>query len=259
MPKQLLVGYDSPAETLFAVLAMLLLVVAAAGLWRLLAAGPAGAARSDALRLTGLVGAALVLPALAAIAGEDHLITRNLLAVAPLGAALAAAGLVQAERLLPALGRAAIVSALAIGVVVVVGVALDPRSQRDDWRGAVRALGSTPGERLVVATPPTAIAPLRYYLPSAHRMAGESTPATEIDYIALSPRSPGERPNPPHPPQPPTPAPGFVVFASVYAQTYTTLRLRAASPWPVPRTGAIGLDGKGRDAARLHALAAAQM
>ncbi len=245
MPKQLLVGYDSPAETLFAVLAMLLLVVAAAGLWQLLAAGPAGAARSDALRLTGLVGAALVLPALAAIAGEDHLITRNLLAVAPLGAVLAAAGLVQAERLLPALGRAAIVSALAIGVVVVVGVALDPRSQRDDWRGAVRALGSTPGERLVVATPPTAIAPLRYYLPSAHRMAGESTPATEIDYIALSPRSPGERPNPPHPPQPPTPAPGFVVFASAYAQTYTTLRLRAPNPWPVPRTGAIGLDGRG--------------
>ena len=123
MPKQLLVGYDSPAETLLAVPSAIVLLVALAGLWALITGeaaaraeapptgradaepgeaggaaaarrGHAPAGRDEAVLLAALAAAALILPVLAALAGEDHLITRNLLAVAPIGAALAGAGLV---------------------------------------------------------------------------------------------------------------------------------------------------------------------
>jgi mannosyltransferase len=246
VPKQLLVGYDSPAETLLAVLSAVVFVVALAGLWARITRGPRGAEHDDVIRLAALLTAALVLPALAALAGEDHLITRNLLAVAPLGAALAGAGLVQAERLRPVLRPAAIVSACVLGLAAVVGVALDPRSQRDDWRGAVRALGSAPGERLIVATPATALAPLRYYLPGSRPLVAPFTATNEIDYLGLSERSPGERPAPPRPAKAPMPVSGFELVAGVRAETFTVLRLRAPTVLALARTAvAAGLDGRG--------------
>jgi hypothetical protein len=111
VPKQLLVGYDSPAETLLAVLSLLLLLIAAGGVWRLLSGGAPGSdpepERLAVLRLTAIMAAALLLPVLAALAGEDHLITRNLLAVAPLGAALTGAGFATVVRARATLGRAA--------------------------------------------------------------------------------------------------------------------------------------------------------
>ena len=299
VPKQLLVGYDSPAETLLAVLSGVVLVVALAGLWALLArrqlaatgraaaappavreqaepsagreqaeprpgreqsAPPAGreqaeppggaeagqppAGREDAGRLAALVAAALVLPALAALAGEDHLITRNLLAVAPIGAALAGAGLAHAARRWPAVGPAAIASGCVLGLAAVVGVALDPRSQRDDWRGAVAALGRTPGQRLLVATPASALAPLRYYLPGARPLTEVAIATQELDYIAMAERTPGERPKPPRPPAPPEIF-GYALIAGARAETFTVLRLRAAAPAPIAAGGvARGLNNK---------------
>ncbi|MEA2218757.1 MAG: mannosyltransferase [Solirubrobacteraceae bacterium] len=276
VPKQLLVGYDAPAETLLAVLSMLVLLVAAGGLASLLAPDPSGPVearehardpsglvrarelapdpappaeardrRADALRLAALGAIALALPVLAALLGEDHLITRNLLALSPLCAALGGAGLARLELLRAPLGTAALACACVLGVVAVVGVALDPRSQRDDWRGAVRALGSAPGERLIVASPASAPAPLRYYLPAARPLAGPAALTSEIDYVALSERRPGQRPAPPRPAQPPIPAPGFALVAGARTETFTVLRLRAAAPQAVPRTAvAAGLDGK---------------
>ena len=197
------------------------------------------------MRLAALLTTALVLPALAALAGEDHLITRNLLAVAPLGAALAGAGLVQAEHLWPALRPAAIASACALGLVAVVGVAIDPRSQRDDWRGAVRALGTAPGERILVASPASALAPLRYYLPGARPLTEPAIATAEIDYIAVSERSPDGRPKPPRPRAAPMPAPGFALTARREADTFTVLRLRSPATLPIPKTAVVvGLDGR---------------
>ncbi len=245
VPKQLLVGYDSPAETLLAVLSGIVLLVALAGLWSLIKRGARGRARDDATQLAALLATALLLPALAALIGEDHLITRNLLAVAPIGAALAGAGLVQAEHIWPAVRPAAITAACLLGLTAVVGVALDPRSQRDDWRGAVRALGTVPGPRILVASPASALPPLRYYLPGAQPLTQGAVATAEIDYIALSERSPGERPNPPRPRDPPMPAPGFALNARREADTFTVLRLRAATTLPIPKTAVVlGLDGK---------------
>jgi mannosyltransferase len=244
VPKQLLVGYDSPAETLLAILSAIVLLVALRGLWAFVTT-ERGPGRDDAAQLAGLVTAALVLPALASLVGEDHLITRNLIAVAPLGAALAGAGLVQTERLWPALKPAALASACLLGVTAVVGVALDPRSQRDDWRGAVRALGHEPGARVLVATPASALAPLRYYLPGTRPLTEPAVETSEVDYIALSERSPGERPDPPRPEKTPTPAPALRLADEVRSDTFTVLRMRASPPIAISReVVAIGLDAK---------------
>jgi mannosyltransferase len=241
VPKQLLVGYDAPAETALAIVSCLLLALALAGLWRLLA----GRQATDALRLTVVASVALLGPAVAALVGEDHLITRNLLAVSPLGAALAAAGLMKLERARPGLGRSAVVAACVLGIVTVAGVAADRELQRDDWRGAVRALGHAPGERLVVATPASALAPLRYYLPSVRKLATPATLTAEIDYVALPRRDPGERPKPPRPRRVPTPVQEFTLAGRSDGETFTVLRLRAHAPVAVAgATVATGLDGR---------------
>jgi len=245
VPKQLLVGYDGPAETPLAVLSVLLLLIALRGVWLLIALSARGYAREDALLLAGIAGAALALPLLAALAGEDHLITRNLLAVAPVGAALAGAGLATLGETMPSLARGALAAACAIGVTTVAGVAVDPALQRDDWRGAVRALGHADGERVLVATPASALAPVRYYLPSARKLTVPVLVTSEIDYIALPERSPGERPKPPRPAQPPQPIPGMVPAGQAQAQTFTVLRLRSPAAKAVAAAEVVvGLDGK---------------
>ena len=250
----MLVGYDSPAETLLAASSRARALRRAGRVWVLIAgprhvaegADPSPAAgRHEATPLTALVAAALILPALAALAGEDHLMTRNLLAVAPIGAALVGAGLARAARRWPGIGPAAIASGYVLGVAAIVGVAIDPRSQRDDWRGAVASLGRAPGQRLIVATPASGLAPLRYYLPGARPLTEAAILTPEVDYIALSERSPGERPDPPRPAAPPQ-LPPYALLAGVREQTFrTVLRMRAQAPQPLPRTtvGA-GLDGK---------------
>jgi mannosyltransferase len=235
VPKQLVVGYDAPGETLLAVASLALLAVAGWGVWRIVARGEAG--RDE-------TGAALVLPMLAAVAGEDHVIARNLLAAAPLGAALAGAGLVAAGAALPRLGVAAVAAACAIGLVTIAGVAADAGSQRDDWRGAVRALGHADGERIVVATPGAGLTALRYYLPGARRLDAPGAITAEIDYLALSERRPGQRAAPPRPPTPPAPAPGFAPAGGREGETFTVVRLRAPAPLPVGLGAiALGLDG----------------
>lgn len=243
LPKQLLVGYDAPGETVLAALSALVLVIAIAGVVRILRShGP-----SDSGPLAAITAAALVLPLLAALAGEDHLITRNVLAVAPLGGALAGAGLAAMARSpsRSSLGRWAIAAGCALGLVTVIGVNTDAASQRDDWRGAVAALGHADGDRLVVATPASGLAPLRYYLPSARPLAGPAQLTAEIDYLALSERQEGKRLPPPRPELPPAPALGFALADRTDAQSFTVLRLRAGAAQPVAGAAlATGLGGE---------------
>ncbi len=245
LPKQLLVGYDAPGEVVLSVLLTLALVVAIGGVVLIVRAHGS----SDVGPLAAITAAAIVLPVLAAIAGEDHLITRNLLAVAPLGAALAGAGLGAVARSrarrLPWLGRSAIAAGCVLGLVAVIGVNSDPDNQRDDWRGAVAALGHADGERLLAATPSSGLAPLRYYLPGVRPLVADAILTSEIDFVALSEHRVGRRGTPPRPDPAPMPAPGFVLVDRTEAQSFTVLRLRAPAPLPVASGSvALGLDGK---------------
>ncbi|MEA2154144.1 MAG: mannosyltransferase [Solirubrobacteraceae bacterium] len=247
VPKQFLVGYDAPRERLLAVVSTVALLVAGAGLaWLLTASGRgrfAARARGDAARLTAIAAAALVVPVLLALAGEDHIITRNLLAALPIVLALAGAGLgaVAAVARRPAAAAAAL--ACALGLVAVLGVAGDPAYQRDDWRGAAHAIGDAGGDRVIVAAP-GALIPLRYYLPGVRPLSVPFTPSVEVDYIALAPRRGGGRTAPPRPAAIPQPAPGLTVAGRSEARTYTVLRLRPPAPQLLaPEALVTGLDG----------------
>jgi mannosyltransferase len=243
VPKQFLVGYDAPLESLLAIGSALALLLAAVGLARLLAgrARVAPRARADALRLSALTVAALALPALLALAGEDHVVTRNVLAALPPAAALAGAGLAAVA---PRPAAAATAAACALALVAVVGVAVDPALQRDDWRGAARALGGAEGERVIVGMP-GALVPLRYYLPGLRLLGAAPATTAEVDYVGLAMHRGGSRSAPPRPRADPAPGPDFVVAKRLETVTFTVVRMRAAAPQPVaPGALAVGLDDR---------------
>ncbi|HUR87209.1 MAG TPA: glycosyltransferase family 39 protein [Solirubrobacteraceae bacterium] len=242
--KQFLVGYDAPAEKLLAVVSALVLLTAAAGLVRLLRdhAGVPPRARDDAMRLLVVADAAVLVPALLALAGEDHVVTRNVVAALPLAAALAGAGLAAVPS--PA-AIAATATACALALVAVIGVATDPALQRDDWRGAARALGPPPPSqtRIVVASP-AALVPLRYYLPRLHPFGALPVTTAQIDYLALAPRRGSGRGTPPRPPSDDLLVPAFTVAGRSESETFTVVRMRATEPRPI-LAGLLssGLDG----------------
>ncbi|MEA2247077.1 MAG: mannosyltransferase, partial [Solirubrobacteraceae bacterium] len=145
IPKQLLVGYDAPAERLLSVAAGLLVLAALA--WLVL--------RRPWPRplawLLAVVTASLLIPVILAPAGADYLLTRNVIGAAAGALTIVAAGFARAR---PAgLGAAAAAALTAIGLVAVIGVDRNQAFQRDDWRGAVRALRAGERPRAVVVVP----------------------------------------------------------------------------------------------------------
>jgi hypothetical protein len=215
------------------------LLAAVAGLLRLLATRSEG--RSEAVALTVVTAAALVVPVALALAGEDHVVTRNVLAALPLALALAGAGLAAIPR---AAALATGAAACALALVAVLGVDLSAKYQRDDWRGAARALGpSAAADRIIVAAP-GALVPLRYYLPGLRALAAPPPTAADVDYVAVAARSGSSRIAPPRPTEVPLPGPGFEVAGRTEGETFTVIRTHAAVAAPIdPRPLAAGLDG----------------
>ena len=248
VPKQFLVGYDAPLEALLVAVSALAIAAGFAGLAGLLSGRLPGdeslaRASTEGARIAALTAAALALPLLGALAGEDHLITRNLLAALPLVCALAGAGLAALARVAPRPAALAALAACVAGTVAVVGVARSPQLQRDDWRAAVTALGPITAERLIVATPGSALVPLRYYLPRLRRAHPPRVQTAEIDYVALPERRPGNRARPPRPAAPVAPGPGYALAGRTDGETFTVLRWRAPAPRAEPVTRRPGLDG----------------
>jgi mannosyltransferase len=239
VPKQFLVGYDAPAEKLLAIASAVALLAGVAGLLRLIAG--AGRRRSEVFALTVVSAAALLVPVALAVAGEDHVVTRNVLAALPLVLALAGAGLAAIS--VPA-AVATTALACALGLVAVLGVAEDPAYQRDDWRGAADAIGRTaPGDRVIVAAPGS-LAALRYYLPGLRPLRAPFTPTTEVDYVVLAARTGGGRAQPARPTANPEPGTGFTVAGRTEARTFTAIRMRPPAPQPLLAGNLItGLDG----------------
>ncbi|MGH2840774.1 MAG: hypothetical protein ACRDKY_08120, partial [Solirubrobacteraceae bacterium] len=149
-----------------------------------------------------------------------------------------------AQRLGQPAALAAAGTACALGVVAVLAVAGDKTLQRDDWRGAARALGPIEDVRVVTA-PPGGLVPLRYYLPHVQRFTGGQASTREVDYVAIAERDGSARPRPPRPDLSPLEAPGFSETQRTLTPEFTVLRLRADSPRPVFSSAVdTGLDGK---------------
>ncbi|HEX4110098.1 MAG TPA: glycosyltransferase family 39 protein [Solirubrobacteraceae bacterium] len=223
LPKQVLVGYSGPVEKPLTAVAALLalysvyLAVRAVG----------GEPRRQAL-IAGLLGVAglVIVLALAAV-GLDYVNTRNLIALTFFAIVVMAIGF--AGPAAGARGLAAGACLCALLVADVIGVETNRIYQRDDWRGALRALGPAAGPRVIVVSPGQGYYPVRYYLPRA-RLMGPPTAVSEIDLVGIAIRpSSGVAPDPPPVPSAAPPA-GFQQVAVIRDRMYTVVRYRSAAP-----------------------------
>jgi mannosyltransferase len=208
IPKQFLLGYDAPAELVLGLAAVALVAAAASLGWR---TRPA------------VVGAAAVaLPLALAVAGSDVLVARNVIAALLPLLVLVAIGAARQ----PLLGA----GLLALFAVALLAQLVEPSYQRDDWRGAVRALGHAAVPRLVVIEGPGTVTTLQAYRDV--RPANDETVA-EVDVITMAERSRlGAREVPSSSVAPP----GFSPAGTTDGSTYVIHRFRAPSP-----TGISGL------------------
>ena len=237
VPKQFLLGHDAPAEAVFTTLSVAL---AAAGGWLALTR-----AREKAPGIGGvaaLAAAAVVLALVAAIAGADFVIARNLIvALVPLIVVVAAG--------FAAWGRAGTGLAAALvglSLVTVIAVFARPEFQRDDWRGAAEAIGTARGERALVVNPIAGEVALRVYLDGLEPFGKGFRRVDEIVLVAVTERRPGETPRPPRPPSPPIP--GFVIEGRRETDTFTLVRLRAGAVKEISSPG-LTYNRLGRDLA----------
>lgn len=162
--------------------------------------------------LTAIAAAAALIPIVATFAGADYLLPRNLIAVyVPIVLAVAIG-------LRGRLGIAGAAIICAVALTVNLEVASDAKLQRDDWRGAARALGTPTETRVVIVTPDYAKKPLRLY-------AGPMPPAP----IAVRVREVVIIDNA-RPPKDPAPPPGFTEVSRVRTPSYVLVRYRSPKP-----------------------------
>ena len=227
VPKSFLVGYQLPAELLLSVLSALVALVLAI----VVVLRACGADRRLAGMCAVLGAAAVGVPLLLALIGHDYFAGRNVIAglipalvVAGIGVAAARTGLVAG------------VALCAIWLVVAGGVAVDPRYQRKDWRGAEQALGPVVEERVLVFSPEFVNpGPFRAYFRRGELLR-RPVATREIAVVALASvgRFTTGTPSPPRGPVVSAP-PGFRLVERREAATYTLLRFRAPRPLVVSR------------------------
>lgn len=230
VPKQLLIGYASPGQLATGVVAAVIVVLGV--LWPL-ARSPA--ARRRAAVPLGIGVLSVVAPIVLALAGIDFLDTRNLLPALPvLWTAGAIAFATPADRL-P--GRVLATGLAAVLLVIVVLVDSNPVYQRDDWRGASRALGPVTAARAIVVSPGSGVIPLQAYLPRLRVLAGAAD-VREIAVVAIPAQSAGAGIGiPPRPTAPLPVPPGFRLVRTAQTRTYTVLVYRSAVAAPVSPSG----------------------
>jgi 4-amino-4-deoxy-L-arabinose transferase-like glycosyltransferase len=238
VPKNFLVGYAIPFETLAAVVSAVLAAVALGLAW----GRSRGAERWLAGHAAALAAFAVLVPLALALVGADYVNSRNLIMALVPAVLVLGCGFAQ--------GRAGVVAlclASALAVAVVVGVASDRRYQRRDWRGAARALGPPRTDRAVVISPTIANqGPFRVYFGRTGLLPRR---VREIAVVALADYGgfgPGAGKAPDAPPRPPPR--GFALSRDVSTPTYRVIvyRSRRARAVPVPVLNSLAFPHVGR-------------
>lgn len=224
LPKQLLVGYSGPAEKLVSAVAAALAVYS---LYLLVKRGDEVTRRGALIAAVIGVGSLVIVLVLAAV-GLDYINTRNMIGLALFAILVMALGFSA-----PRAGSRGILAAVCLSVVLlvdIIGVERNPIYQRDDWRGAVRALGPATSERAVVVTPGQGYYPILYYLPRAKFMSGQPAAVSEVDLLGIAIRH-GSGVAPAPPPVPPaSPFAGFREVAAIKNRMFTVVRYRSVAP-----------------------------
>ena len=258
IPKQVLTGYDGPAEVLLAVGGALAVLVALTGLAAVVRSGARAhvdgarsSSPSPAVIVISVTLAGVLLPVLAALAGQDFLLTRNVLGVLPLVLALLGAGAALLHR--PPVGAAAIAALTVTGVVCAVAVAVHPAYQRDDFRAAIAAATSGPAVPRLVVADAEGRAPTQLYLGAQTSVADPGVPQTvrEIDVVRVAGAQPGRERVTPSVPPAALPAP-FVVAATARGRTWAVRRYVAPVPVAVDPSAIAAALSPGRSSVVLR-------
>jgi mannosyltransferase len=203
-----------------------------------------------ALIAGGFLVAGILLNALLLVAGIDNLLTRNVVVLWLPAALLVAGGL--------ALRRAGIAGAIlaallcGAGVAAALGVAVDRKYQRPDWRPVAHVLGVRPGpgvdQRAILIQDYRDVLPLSLYMPGLQAWSHTGTDryslyrhnysVSELDVISISsPPAPrtgcwwGSACNlVPSPLQPSYPIAGFRPVWVRHSHQFTILRMVASRP-----------------------------
>lgn len=180
VPKQFVVGFDAPAETLLAVVCLVLVVAGLALV--VVRRTPQERERLYPAAFVGVV--VLVIPMLLGAAGYGFVSARyEVAAMVPLAICVAAGLAAPKARLGPVL------TALLVGIWlgIVVAVAADPLLQtRGDWRNAAESLGPPPpGGRAIVVSPASGGPSMRLYLPGATPITTPYVSVSQIDVMTV--------------------------------------------------------------------------
>jgi mannosyltransferase len=246
---QFLIGFGAPGGTALSWVAGAIAVVALG----LLAVH--GRRADDRWRLGariagGILATGIVLNALMVIVGVDNLLTRNVIVLWLPAAALVAGGL--SLRRIGVAGVALAAVLCGAGIAAAVGVALDRKYQRPDWRPVAHILGTRPApgvaQRAILIQGYRDVLPLSLYMPnlkawahtgtSAYSLYKDSYTVSELDVITIS--------SPPAPKtgcwwgsacnlvsttlQPRYPIPGFREVSIRHSHQFTIMRLVASRP-----------------------------
>jgi mannosyltransferase len=140
--------------------------------------------RDGALTALALAAAAVAVPLVMSFTKWDYFFARNLIELTVPVLIFTAGGLAAARA--GWIGPAALAGLCAVWMTVNIAVPLDSKLQRDDWRGAVKAMGQAGAARVVVTTPDFQGTPLALYLADARRSPGTGVPVPEVDVVRLA-------------------------------------------------------------------------
>ncbi len=224
VPKDFLVGFSIPAEAAMIVVTAALVAVALA----LAVRQARGRARSTGYCAAALAVSGVALPLVIAPLGFNYLTSRNVVAVLVPVALVLGVGFSTGR-----VGFVALVAFGAVSVATAVGIALNPRYQRPDWRGAAQALGPAHTDRLLIFNPPFSNpGPFRVYFGARSSLLRPPIPrVSEVDVLALQQvKSFGlHQPTPPVARAAPAPA-GFRIAENVTTSTYRFVRYTSPAP-----------------------------
>ncbi|HEY1832914.1 MAG TPA: glycosyltransferase family 39 protein [Solirubrobacteraceae bacterium] len=222
--KQFAVGLSAPLQIVAAPLIVLLAASVVLLLWRRGRERERSAARDAAI----VAAVALLIPlVLAAPHAIDVYDGRNVVATWVALAVLIAAGIGvggthEHERWRGRwLGTLAGAGIVAISLAVVVAINVLSQYQRDDWRGAARAIGSVGPDRVLVSSE-FASAPLSIYLGPLSNPGRGTLHASEVDFVSLRVRRSTSAPLPA--PVPASAPPGFRLLGVKRSSSYAVAR-----------------------------------
>ena len=217
IPEQFLVGYGVWYTDLGKLAALISAVICGYGLVSL------RNARSTALAAGMGVGlVALVLPIALAAIGRDYVLTVYFIALLGPLLALVSVGLSYAR-----IGMVAAATLAVVGVSVTGVVATHAQFQREDLRGAARAIDRTDLAKVVVVSPPSV---LRAYLPDLQDVPAAGVDVREVVLVAMAEKTPGKAFSVPRSYNAHLSVPGFRVVDVIKAKRFTLVRFRSDSP-----------------------------